>query len=152
MTVPADGLARLLDAVRHHVEGLSGPGMPVLRRLRVASGEDSVEIEWDPARDAVPPAPPPTSADGPVDEAPGRLVVRAPAVGTFYRAREPEAPPFAEVGDEVQADAQVGILETMKLMSALTAGQAGRITEFPVPDGTPVEYDQVLVVMEPVGT
>ncbi|MCO6008408.1 hypothetical protein NE236_25865 [Actinoallomurus purpureus] len=147
----ADPLERLLGAVRHHVEGLNGPGMPALRRLRVASGAVSVEIEWDPLQDVVPPVAEPVDAPDPLGEVSGLLTVRAPAVGTFYRAREPEAPPFVEVGDIVQANAQVGILETMKLMSALNAERAGRIIELPVPDGAPVEYDQVLAVMEPVG-
>jgi acetyl-CoA carboxylase biotin carboxyl carrier protein len=131
-----------------------------LIRLRV--GDVSVELAWRPAPDrspaaapaagpAVPPARPGPAADGGTEPEPGppRLLVRAPTVGVFYRAAEPGAPPFVEVGDVVQADQQIGVLEAMKLMSRINAEHAGRVVEILAANGDPVEFDQPLLALEP---
>lgn len=55
--------------------------------------------------------------------------VRAPLLGTFYRAPQPGAPPFVEVGSHVEDDTVVGIIETMKLMNSVLAGRRGRVVE-----------------------
>ncbi|ASW55186.1 acetyl-CoA carboxylase biotin carboxyl carrier protein [Plantactinospora sp. KBS50] len=81
---------------------------------------------------------------------PAVLAVLAPMVGTFYRAPEPGRPPFVEVGDVVQPDRVVGIVEAMKLMNEVTAGQAGRVVDLLVADGQPVEYGQPLIVLAPI--
>jgi acetyl-CoA carboxylase biotin carboxyl carrier protein len=70
-------------------------------------------------------------------------------VGVFYRAAEPGAPPFVEVGDVVQADQQIGVLEAMKLMSRINAEHAGRVVEILAANGDPVEFDQPLLALEP---
>ena len=78
---------------------------------------------------------PPAAAPGPPAVAPetdagaGLVAVRAPLPGTFYRAPRPGAAPFVEVGSQVGADTVVGIVETMKLMSSVTAGVAGTVAE-----------------------
>ena len=82
---------------------------------------------------------------------PTGLTVRAPVVGTFYRAPEPGAPPFVAVGDLIRPGQVVGIVEAMKLMNEVTADQAGRVVEVLVDDGQPVEYDQPLIALEPAG-
>jgi len=79
----------------------------------------------------------------------GSVLVKSPMVGTFYRAPEPGAHPFVEVGARVTAESIVGIVEVMKLMNSIPAGQAGVVTHVLVDDGEPVEYGQVLVVIEP---
>jgi acetyl-CoA carboxylase biotin carboxyl carrier protein len=68
-------------------------------------------------------------------------------VGTFYRAPEPGAHPFVEVGQRVEADTVVCIIEVMKLMNSIPAGCAGVVTHILVEDAQPVEYGQVLVVI-----
>jgi len=68
-------------------------------------------------------------------------------VGTFYRSREPGARPFVEVGQEVSAGTEVGIVEAMKLMNVIQADRTGRILQVLVADGAPVEYDQPLVLL-----
>ena len=79
----------------------------------------------------------------------GSVLVRAPMVGTFYRAPAPGAAPFVEVGQHVQPDATVCIIEVMKLMNSIAAETRGVVTEILVEDGKHVEYGQVLVVIRP---
>jgi acetyl-CoA carboxylase biotin carboxyl carrier protein len=69
----------------------------------------------------------------------------APLVGTFYRSPQPGAPPFVEKGTWVGADIVVAIVETMKLMTSIHAGHAGRIAEILIEDGQFVEQDQILM-------
>ncbi|MGA2841855.1 MAG: biotin/lipoyl-containing protein [Steroidobacteraceae bacterium] len=71
--------------------------------------------------------------------------IHAPLVGTFYRSPQPGAPPFVEMGSEVRPDTAVAIVETMKLMTSIYAGHAGRIGEILIEDGQFVEQDQVLM-------
>ena len=79
----------------------------------------------------------------------GSVLVKSPMVGTFYRSPEPGAHPFTEVGARVTAESIVGIVEVMKLMNSIPAAQAGVVTHILVEDGEPVQYGQVLVVIEP---
>ncbi len=79
----------------------------------------------------------------------GKFVVASPMVGTFYRAPEPGAAPYVEVGDTVEAGQQVGIVEAMKLMNPILAERPGRVAEVVADDGSPVEYDQPLIVLVP---
>ena len=91
-----------------------------------------------------------TAAHGaPVRHSANAVLVKSPMVGTFYRAPEPGAPPFVDVGDEVDADAIVCIIEVMKLMNSIPASAGGIVTQILVADGEPVEYGQVLMVIEP---
>jgi len=68
-------------------------------------------------------------------------------VGTFYRASEPGAAPFVEVGQRVSADTTICIIEVMKLMTSVPAGQAGVVTSILVEDGQTVEFGQPLVTI-----
>ena len=79
----------------------------------------------------------------------GAILIKSPMVGSFYRAPEPGARPFVEVGQEVEADTVVCIVEVMKLMNTIPAGALGVITHILVEDGGPVEFGQVLMVIEP---
>ncbi|TAM89931.1 MAG: acetyl-CoA carboxylase biotin carboxyl carrier protein [Candidimonas sp.] len=107
-----------------------------------------------PAPSASPTSPPPSLNAPPAERVDaeslaGMVVVKAPMVGIFYRSPEPGAKPFVEVGQAVDAQDTVGILEVMKLMNALPAEAAGVVREILVTDGATVEYDQPLVVIEP---
>jgi len=73
------------------------------------------------------------------------LEVTAPFVGIFYRAPRPGAPPYIEVGSQVEKDTTVGIIEVMKLMNAVRAEVSGTVVEVLVEDGAVVEYGQVLL-------
>lgn len=80
---------------------------------------------------------------------PGHIAIRAPTMGTFYRASSPGAKPHTEVGARVTADDTVGVFEVMKLFSTMKAGIAGTVTAIPAANESMVEQDQVLVVIKP---
>jgi acetyl-CoA carboxylase biotin carboxyl carrier protein len=85
----------------------------------------------------------------PLDHSAAATLVKSPMVGTFYRAPEPGAPPFVDVGSEVSDDTIVCIIEVMKLMNSIPGGARGVVTQILVADAEPVEYGQVLMVIEP---
>ena len=145
-----------------------------IARLLEESEFDELHVEQDglkltlkrgsaPRREAQPAAAPgassaPTAAEAPADagykqrdedraSAGDRSVLKvtAPFVGIFYRAPRPGAPPYIEVGSEVQEDTIIGIIEVMKLMNAVRAEARGTVVEILVADGAVVEYGQVLV-------
>ncbi len=78
----------------------------------------------------------------------GTVLLRAPMVGTFYRAPEPGAPPFVEPGRRVSPDTTVCIIEVMKLMNSIPAGHAGVVTQVYVGNAEPVEYGQPLIAID----
>ena len=71
-------------------------------------------------------------------------VVKSPIVGTFYRAPEPGAPSFVEVGDRVKKDQVLCIIEAMKLMNEITSEYDGEIISAYVENGKPVQYGERL--------
>ena len=77
------------------------------------------------------------------------VAVRAPLLGTFYRAPKPAAAPFVEVGASVEADTIVGIIEVMKLMNTVRAGVRGAVREIRARDGALVEYGETLLLVDP---
>ncbi len=79
----------------------------------------------------------------------GLVEMRAPMVGTFYRAPSPAEPPFVKVGDEVQVGDPLCLIEIMKLYTTIESQHAGRIAQIGADNGTLVEYDQLLFVIEP---
>ncbi|HEY7488731.1 MAG TPA: biotin/lipoyl-containing protein [Streptosporangiaceae bacterium] len=79
----------------------------------------------------------------------GLLEVRAPLLGTFYRAPRPGAEPFVEVGTVVQEDSVIGIIETMKLMNSVPAGVRGKVVEICVGNAEFAEQDAVLMLVAP---
>ncbi|MBI4591517.1 MAG: acetyl-CoA carboxylase biotin carboxyl carrier protein [Candidatus Rokubacteria bacterium] len=80
----------------------------------------------------------------------GGVEVKAPMVGTFYRAPAPGAPPFVEVGSQVTEDDTMCIIEVMKLMNSIKAGCRGRVVEICAENGAMVEFGQTLMVIEPL--
>lgn len=91
----------------------------------------------------------PRAGPAPAQIPAGSVVVRAPMLGTFYRASSPGAAPFVEIGSEVRADSTVCLIEVMKLFNTLKAGVAGRVSQILVENAAMVEYDQALIVIEP---
>ncbi|CAM2742639.1 acetyl-CoA carboxylase biotin carboxyl carrier protein [Legionella steigerwaltii] len=74
--------------------------------------------------------------------------IRSPMVGTMYTSPSPENPPFVTVGQSVKAGDVLCIVEAMKMFNEIEADRAGKIVEILVANGEPVEYDQVLFVIE----
>ncbi len=78
---------------------------------------------------------------------PSGHLVKAPMVGTLYRASNPGAAPFVEVGQSVQEGDVLCIIEAMKLLNEIEADKTGVIKEILVENGAPVEYGQPLFVI-----
>jgi acetyl-CoA carboxylase biotin carboxyl carrier protein len=70
--------------------------------------------------------------------------IKSPIVGTFYRASSPTSEPFVKLGDNIEPDSVVCIIEAMKLMNEIQAEVAGEIVKIFVENGQPVEYGQPL--------
>jgi acetyl-CoA carboxylase biotin carboxyl carrier protein len=75
-------------------------------------------------------------------------VLKAPMVGTFYRATSPDAKPLVEIGQHIQIGDAVCIIEAMKMFNQIEADHAGVVTQILAQDGQPVEYDQPLLMVE----
>jgi acetyl-CoA carboxylase biotin carboxyl carrier protein len=74
--------------------------------------------------------------------------IRSPIVGTFYRAPAPDAETFVEVGQQVSVGTVLCIVEAMKLMNEIESDVSGKVTKVLVENGTPVEYNQLLFLIE----
>jgi acetyl-CoA carboxylase biotin carboxyl carrier protein len=126
--------------------------------MRIAGGDVVVELQWHgPLAPAVTGHLVPQAADRPETQAEpagaataSQHPVLAPAVGVFYQAPEPGAPPFVQPGDVVQPGQRVAIIEAMKLMMPIESDRAGRVVEVLAKDGDHVEYGSPLMVLEPV--
>jgi len=117
------------------------------RRIRVARNVvTSVAV---PPAAMLPAAPSETketaAAVAPVDH-PG--AIKAPMVGTAYIAPQPDQPPFVKLGDKVSEGQVLLIVEAMKVMNQIRAPKPGRVAETLLVDGAPVEYGQILMVVE----
>lgn len=75
-------------------------------------------------------------------------VVKSPMVGTFYRAPAPDAPPFVNIGDNVESGKTLCIIEAMKIMNEIKSEVKGRIKEILVENAQAVEYNQPIIVIE----
>jgi acetyl-CoA carboxylase biotin carboxyl carrier protein len=89
------------------------------------------------------PATPQATPAAPAEKAAGEEIV-SPMVGTFYQAMSPEAPAYVKVGDAVQAETVVCIIEAMKVMNEIKAEIAGVVAEILVENGKPVQFGQPL--------
>lgn len=94
---------------------------------------------------------PPSTTDEPAGDEAAYLEVRSPIVGTFYRSPSPDKPPFFKVGDTVQQGDVVCIVEAMKLFNEIESEVGGKVVKVMVEDAQPVEYDQVLFLLDPKG-
>jgi acetyl-CoA carboxylase biotin carboxyl carrier protein len=126
-------------------------------KLQKGAGEQTVFVAPQPTFPALAAAPatapavapsgaPPAGGTAPTGgsaEPAGKEIV-SPMVGTFYRAASPEAPPFADVGQEVNAETVVCIIEAMKVMNEIKAEVSGTISEVVAENGKPVQFGQAL--------
>jgi acetyl-CoA carboxylase biotin carboxyl carrier protein len=117
------------------------PAESVLDRTPQASAA-AVPTVAVPDTSAVPPSSP---ADPNVHD------VTSPLLGTFYRAPKPGAPPFVEVGAQVEEETVVAIIEVMKLMNTVRAGVRGTVTEILLSDGALAEYGETLLRVRKAG-
>ena len=100
-----------------------------------------------------PPAPvvsAPVTAPEPAEPAEaGLVVVKSPIVGTFYRAPDPNSPPFVSVGDHVRVGQVLCIIEAMKLMNEIEAEAAGEVVKVHHESAQPVQYGDPLFTIRP---
>ncbi len=129
--------------------------------LEIKEGEDSVRISLQSslAPNYPPPnylaAPPATVAPAPAVTAPPPSApepsghqVKSPMVGTFYESASPTSGPFVTQGQQVNVGDTLCIIEAMKMMNQIEADKAGKVRSILVESGNPVEFDQVLFVIE----
>jgi acetyl-CoA carboxylase biotin carboxyl carrier protein len=90
------------------------------------------------------PAHPGALAETAASEDQGLHIIESPIVGTFYRARSPNAEPFVKTGSQVEPATIVCIIEAMKLMNEIQAETSGEVVKIYVENGQPVEYGQPL--------
>jgi acetyl-CoA carboxylase biotin carboxyl carrier protein len=114
-------------------------------RVRVAKNHAGAVTVAAPATAAAPSVAPRAAAAAPAEH-PGAVI--SPMVGTAYCAPEPGAAPFVKVGDTVRQGQTLLIIEAMKVMNPVAAPRAGTVTEIMVRDAQPVEYGEVLLVIE----
>lgn len=74
--------------------------------------------------------------------------IKSPIVGTFYRSPSPDADPYVQVGQRIDAGTTVCIIEAMKLMNEIESDATGKIVKINIENGQPVEYGQTLMVIE----
>lgn len=77
------------------------------------------------------------------------VTIKSPMIGTFYRKPSPDKPNYVSVGDEVKNETVVCVIEAMKLFNEIEAEISGKIVKILVDDGSPVEYDQPLFLVDP---
>jgi acetyl-CoA carboxylase biotin carboxyl carrier protein len=134
-----------------------------LARLLEETGLTEIAVEQDGAsirvarnaaagpprgRQAEPVLPAVATTPAPVDPTLHPGLVASPMVGTAYRAAEPGARPFVEVGSQVKTGETLIIIEAMKTMNQIPAPRAGTVIQILVEDGQPVEYGQPLMIIE----
>ena len=121
----------------------------------LAASTNRTEVESSPPSQAASAAGTPEHAPRPREHAaacgwpPDAVVVRSPMVGTFYRAPAPGAPPFVTIGQRVEAETTVCIIEVMKLMNSIPAGASGVVTHILMDDAEPVGAHAPLIVLDP---
>ena len=115
------------------------------RRVRVARNgvRPPAAAEGNPAPAAAAAESPPAAVDA---SHPG--AVTSPVVGTVYAAPEPGAPPFVKLGDTVSEGQTLFVIEAMKVLNPIRAPRGGSVKEILAKNGEPVEYGEVLLILE----
>ncbi|NOZ46199.1 MAG: acetyl-CoA carboxylase biotin carboxyl carrier protein [Chlorobi bacterium] len=87
------------------------------------------------------------ASNAPVDN--NLLTIKSPMVGIFYRKPAPDKPPYVNVGDNIKKGTVICIIEAMKLFNEIESEIQGKIVKTLVDDGTAIEYDQPLFIVDP---
>ena len=152
--------------IRDLIDFISASG---LEEVNIETEEFKINVKRSPATQAapaivsqapLPTAPPvaPTQATAspealqndqpPADD--GKLItIKSPMIGTFYRTPNPDSDAFVKVGDTIKPGDQVCIIEAMKLFNEIESEVSGKIVKILVENATPVEYDQLLFLVDP---
>ena len=133
-----------------------------IAELEIKEGEESVRISRQssttvqayaahPPPYAMAPMAAPAAVAAPAaeePETPSGHLIRSPMVGTYYSAASPDSEPFVTEGQQVKIGDTLCIIEAMKMMNQIEADKAGTVRSILVENGSPVEFDQVLFVIE----
>jgi acetyl-CoA carboxylase biotin carboxyl carrier protein len=116
-----------------------------LRKAGAAAPSERLAEAASPAAEPEVPAHSPPAAHALPPLGPGEVDVLSPLLGVYYRAPKPGEPPFIEVGQIVEPDSIIGIVEVMKLMNTVRAGASGLVTAIHAPNAEMVEFEQPLI-------
>ncbi len=143
----ADGAELDKDLIRDLAALLDETGLTEVEWTR---GDRTVRVARQPtaAAAALAPAEPAREEAAPTDSASHAGAILSPMVGTAYVAPEPGAAPFVEVGARISEGQTVLIVEAMKTMNPIPAPRSGTVRRILVSDGAPVEYGEVLMIVE----
>jgi len=155
-------ITKMEEAVKRFIELMNANDLAELEledegtRVRIRKGGEHpgaaapavvAKIESAPASASQAPAKAPgAAADGKAQQL---VEIPSPLVGTFYRSPSPDADPFVEVGDVVDTETVLCIVEAMKVMNEIKSELEGEIVEILVENGEPVEFGQVLFLIKP---
>ena len=128
-----------------------------IAELEIKEGEESVRISRQPVVTQLAPAAAPAAAavaapaagtsPAPAQEPRGHHV-KSPMVGTYYGAASPTSSPFVKEGQSVNVGYTLCIIEAMKMMNQIESDKAGIIRSILIENGSPVEFDQVMFIIE----
>ncbi len=116
------------------------------QRIRLSRSGNGAAISY--AAPSAPAAVVAPAAAPSVDDASHPGAVKSPMVGTAYLSPQPGAPAFVKLGDSVAAGQTILIIEAMKTFNPIKASKAGKLARFAVTDGQPVEFGEVLAIIE----
>lgn len=156
--------------IRDLIDFISQSG---LNEVKIETEELKLSIKRDPdvktqvvesnvmAAPAAAPAPAPAAAPAPAPSAGSPapapaasseskyVEIKSPMIGTFYRSPNPDSPSFVNVGDTIEKGQTVCIIEAMKLFNEIESDVSGTIVKIVAENSSPVEYDQVLFLVDP---
>ncbi len=95
------------------------------------------------------PQPEAPKAAAPKEDSGNYIQVKSPMIGTFYRSANPDSPAFVSVGDKIEKGQTICIVEAMKLFNEIESEVSGTVVKAMAENASPVEYDQVLFLVDP---
>ena len=132
LEIEKDGMRIRLRKLTNETQGFSGP--IVIEKEKLVESRGARELGTE------------TSGESQVKT----VEIKAPMVGTFYRAPSPESPPYVEVGQIIEAGQVICVIEAMKLMNEIKSEVKGKVVEVLVDNAEPVEYGQSMFLIEPL--
>ena len=130
LEIEKDGMRIRLKKITTGIEAFGGPIVVERERIPQASGKVTSQIQEKISVETV--------------------EIKAPMVGTFYRAPSPEAPPYVEVNQVIEVGQVICIIEAMKLMNEIKSEIKGKILEILADNAEPVEFGQPMLLIEPL--
>jgi len=121
-----------------------------IRLKKMASGQEAYSGPIVVERERIPQVQPKERVESIEKTAVKTVEIKAPMVGTFYRAPSPEAPPYVEVAQVIESGQVICIIEAMKLMNEIKSEIKGKILEILVDNVEPVEFGQPMFLIEPM--